>query len=497
MVAVGATGSTSVRLWLRSALAGAHRLELWERARSSPVSAVEFRTGLDPLADNTASLEYPTDFPGVAPLEPATAYGFRITRHPGDHLVGEGRFETAPAKDDDVAARFAFGVMSCHQPFDAQGRPRPGALDLMRSLPESFDLHQVKRVLMVGDQMYSDYPPALSLFEPDYFARVRPEGRDTILDCSVDEIRALYQLRYRVFWNHDPVLALHARFPAYTILDDHEVVDNFGSSPEHGGERWHNLRQGALAAFDDYQGSRVRPRHPAPASRHHAFEYGPVATFVMDLRSERRWVGEQLQIYSAAQLASLSEFLLRHSHKRAVVVVVSVPLVHVPEWVANAGAQVAGTSSDLADRWSFKPAQGSRDQLCELLREHHRRFPRQKLLLLGGDIHSGVVSRIRWDHHEDGIVQFVSSAVSNLQPTLQRWMAEALPRVSADWRLSSPASGPTISLLPGLGANPYGGLNAGILEFERAGGELGVRMKLVTCGEPSSVARVAFESELV
>ncbi len=44
------------------------------------------------------------------------------------------------------------------------------------------------------------------------------------------------------------------------ILDDHEIVDNFGTPPEHSEPAFQNLRAGALDAFYDYQGARALQR---------------------------------------------------------------------------------------------------------------------------------------------------------------------------------------------------------------------------------------------
>lgn len=46
-------------------------------------------------ADRTTSFVFPDDVPGATALEPATAFCVRVTR--GDHVLGEARFETAPA----------------------------------------------------------------------------------------------------------------------------------------------------------------------------------------------------------------------------------------------------------------------------------------------------------------------------------------------------------------------------------------------------------------
>src|SRR5690606_11294859 len=128
---------------------------------------------------------------------------------------------------------------------------------------------------------------------------------------------------------------------------------------------------------------------------HFEFDYGPVAGFVMDLRSHKRNSGGQIQIYDSRQYHQLEAFLERNRQTPAVVLGLSVPLVHIPDWMVDAAALMLGDASDAADRWSYAKAHGARDQLFELLRAHQAKAARnQKLVLAGGDVHVGVVGSI-------------------------------------------------------------------------------------------------------
>ena len=77
-------------------------------------------------------------------------------------------------------------------------------------------------------------------------------------------------------------------FPCYPIIDDHEIVDNWGTRPEHQQPEWQAIGEGARAAYMDYQGSRIMPlgRNLAD-SLHYMVSYGNLSVFVMDLRSTR------------------------------------------------------------------------------------------------------------------------------------------------------------------------------------------------------------------
>src|SRR5687767_8218312 len=115
-VAVGAVDARSARLWVRTTRPGPHEVEVWSQAERH-VGAVVLTPPAN--ADGTASFAFPDDVPGAGALTAGTAYQFRIRR--GDHVLGAGRFETAPASPDLAPAEFAIAFMSCHLPFDDDG----------------------------------------------------------------------------------------------------------------------------------------------------------------------------------------------------------------------------------------------------------------------------------------------------------------------------------------------------------------------------------------
>jgi alkaline phosphatase D len=499
MVAVGACGSTWARLWVRTTKPGQHRLEL--RSQDSELCAsLELLPPAD--ADGTQSLQYPQDFPGALPLQPLTVYAFRIWR--GAESIGEGRFETAPASASQTPEKFAFAVVSCHQPWDVHGNVDSRALKVLEVLDEALQEHDVKRVFLMGDQMYADYPRDCSLFTKQFFAKVAPPGRESILDCTAAEVRALYHRRYRAFWSHAGFQKLLASYSCHAIMDDHELKDNFGSAPEHSQPQWKALREGALDAFQDYQGQLVGARGPhRPASFDYQLSYGDVALYCLDLRSQRHNDGEELQICSPEQLAALETFLASHADKQVVMLVVSVPLMIFPRWTAALGLQITGEDSDIADRWSNPKAEKSCQRLTEILFENQRRHPHQRTVLLGGDIHVGCVVQFEW--HEAGVrpmYQLVSSAMSNYTDVLARKLGKLVPQLDSE--LDGPDGGlwAKVKIVNGLAEapeNPYDGLNIGIVEMTRqANGTLGVQLKLVTHddSEPPK-PRVAFCTPLL
>lgn len=490
MVAVGAVDAHGVRLWLRTERPGRHLLELRRDGAVERLAAFEVRDRPD--EDGTISVRYPEDF-DAEPLRPWTTYTFAVHREADGGLVGEGRFRTAPANAETTPERFAIAIMSCHQPFTEAGAVDPASTRLLDALDTVLEAHRVERVLLLGDQMYADQPDQLSLFG-DHFAAVAPPGRRSILDCTREEVRRLYQQRYRTFWSVPSWKAFQARWPTIAILDDHEIVDNFGALPEHADPRWDALRDGALDAAFDYQGLRSAPREgQRPASMHTAFAHGTVAGFVMDLRSQRRYQGDVLRIVGDDQLAALDRFLDDNGDRHVLVIGLSVPVAHVPDWLVDVATTV-GISGDAADRWSNDAASEDRDRLLDRLYQHQERHPGQRIVIVGGDIHVGAVMELKWDRPVPSLWQLVSSAVSNRQKPLEALGADVLPRLGATLELRSGVCCEA-HLCDGVGSatqNPFGGLNVGILEFRRVEGGSTVRLLLVSHDDGKPI--VVFDS---
>jgi alkaline phosphatase D len=508
-VAPGATGAREARFWGRSAASGRHELSLFEQdgseaGRGRALATFGFDVA-DAASDGTWAVQYPGDDARAEPLEPATSYRFSV-RHPASGLeLGEGSFETAPAGVDDTPQRFAIAVMSCHLPFDHDGALSDRACRLLEILPEALEQHGVKRVLMLGDQMYGDYPPSCSLFNPEYFARVAPPGRQSVLECSRDEVRHLYQQRHRIFWKHPAFSRLQARFPCHLIPDDHELIDNFGTAVDHSQPSWDNLRNGALDAVYDYQAARALAREHGqrPDAFYQSFEYGTVAGFLMDLRSERRAYEDRIEVCSEAQWRALDDFLARQADKHVLFLGLSVPLLHVPDWLATAGMVIADCDGDLADRWTNPKMAESRDRLLHTIHEHQSRHPGQRLVLLGGDVHVGAVSRFAWSDDARDTYQLIASALSNREGFLVRNLVELIPSIGAvvghdgnadfEGELLQPGSECTADGGP---FNPYGKLNVGLIEVERRSAqESTVRLMLLGCSDDGPAqAKVIFDS---
>lgn len=496
MVAVGATDARSARIWVRSSMPGRHELVVHREGDELNAWSGTFDVPSGP-GDGTASVRWPDDFEGARPLAPAAPHRFRVIRSIDGAVLGDGRFVTAPIGEADTPSRFSIAVMSCHQPFDDEGRIRPTAQRALDALVPALEQSEVARVLMLGDQMYADWPPALSLFDAEYFRKLAPAGRESILDCTREEVRRLYHQRYRIFWQTEAFRRVQALWPSYLVHDDHEIVDNFGVLPEHSTPRWEALRDGALDAAFDYQGTRTLARGASrPHAQHFTLEYGPLAAFVMDLRSERRVDGGELDLYGDAQLDDLARFLRDQIDRPILVIGMSVPLVHIPDWLTAIGALAV---EDAHDRWSHPRAHRSRAKIVRLLYEHQRRAPRQKLLFVGGDVHVGAVMRFDWRGTPAVAHQLTASAVTNEQHPIVQKLAKLAPKISVALSAGAGETLADVRMESGRGEpNPYDRLNIGLIRCERRGARWVVRLALVgldPTAEGPPRPEVVFESD--
>jgi alkaline phosphatase D len=462
LLAIGAVDQDSARIWVRSATPGRHVLEVAE-AGDAARRRVPFDVPADPAADNLAVVT-------ANGLAPGRAHTVSVER-PADEVlparsIGAGRFRTAP---DTAGERVAIGVMSCHQPFDEQGRFDPDARAMLAGADQLLRERDAAFVLMLGDQMYSDAPDGCSLYDDDHFATVAPPGRRRLLDCDANEVRRLYRERHRRFFAMPGWRELLAGRPCYATLDDHEVVNNWGSSPAHDSDEWAAVRDGALRAFVDYQGSRVYDvPERLPPSLHFSFCHGPVAVMVTDMRTPRSIARGTL--FGEHQLTEIERFLRVHRDAPVAVVATSLPLFHIPKPMAYLGGLLTPDGDDFSDRAIHPAFEHEYRRICAILRSHVERHPEQQLVLVSGDIHLGAICAIEWPGGSKA-AQLISSGVTRSPETGVALASSAAVQMS---HLSPDRTGdvPSATVVETATDNPFLNRNMGLIEVvpDGAGG---------------------------
>ncbi|HEY0709867.1 MAG TPA: alkaline phosphatase D family protein, partial [Polyangia bacterium] len=368
-VAVGSVDHRSVRIWARVPTESESPLAFVLFPPEGPKVQAHVSRRPDASADHTLVFTYPDDFASVPDLRPSTRYRFRLQTD-AETLIGEGGFDTAPTGLADTPDRFCFAFSSCHQPFSKDGTPGDESLAMLAAADRALAEHGAKFLLMLGDQVYSDEPAVYSVHGD---VHLDDKLKSALLSASPEEIRAAYHRQYRRSWAVPGFMRLQSQRVTYCVPDDHEIVDNWGSAPEHATPEWQKVGAGALQAYFDYQGSRSWPPGTKPPTNlARSFSYGSIAIFLMDVRSERRGTEGQEQVLSEAQVEALERFLKTHRDRHAVFIAVGVPIVHIPGWLNRMGEKITPKGNDLHDRWSHPPLIPQRDRILSMLAEHRK-----------------------------------------------------------------------------------------------------------------------------
>lgn len=482
MIGVGITGPRSVRLWLRSDVPGPHEIQILG-GKQGPRS-VQVVVSPGQPGDKTLAVSYPR--PSIdPPLDPLTRYRYRIVRSVDGTPLGEGSFETSPTGDIDTPQKVSIALISCHQPFNNRGTVTPEADRMLRLLPRILQENNVKFVLPCGDQIYADDPGIFSIFNNPYLIRQAVPGKTDIFQCSTEEVRRVYDMRYRTFWSLDPIRKMYANYPCYPAIDDHEIRGDWGSSPEHASPRYSSIWSGALWAYFDYQAKSVLPPMMGrPRSFHYSFSYGNIGVFVMDIRSERS-LHPHYPLFSVAQFDDFRNFLKNNGDKKVLFIVSSVPIVHLGRLLSDIGVKVInpviglfGKDIDFPDHWSYQKNIPARNAFLSALHEHQLAHPKQRVAILSGDVHIGNAFGITW-HGQNRLklYQFTSSPISAMfrgfEADVTTLGPKLLSSISAPSTPFGRACSGDVDLLPGANGtksqNPFIGMNLGLIEVQRSG----------------------------
>jgi hypothetical protein len=168
-------------------------------------------------------------------------YTLRLVRasDPIGRVITQGEFRTVPANVQRLSVAFA----SCHLPTS------PASLNRWEALARRND-HDL--LFLMGDQIYGD--GIEKLFPHDsWFDR--------------------YVKRYNQLWAYQPLRNALRKTPVYMTLDDHEVVDDWGtvSVPA-------DRLEGGLRAYRVFQQAHNPGGFSAPTIDYH-FSWGPAAFF--------------------------------------------------------------------------------------------------------------------------------------------------------------------------------------------------------------------------
>lgn len=240
---VGDTSASHARLWfqLHAPLPAGDRLI----CVLQPAGGAERRIGLRLEADRAHTANVLID--GLQ-AETAHRYVLHLVKpDSAERPLTRGRFRTLPA--DPRRLTLAFG--SCHLPGPATALNRWHAL----AARQDIDL-----VFLIGDQIYGD-------------------GIDRIFPAASWKER--FERRYTQLWNYQPVREVLRSRPHYMALDDHEVVDDWGTEPVAA-----DREAAGLLAYRTFQQAH-NPGGADASVLDYGFRRGPAAFYVSDSRTAR------------------------------------------------------------------------------------------------------------------------------------------------------------------------------------------------------------------
>ena len=266
---------------------------------------------------------------------------------------------------------FHFSLGSCQYP--------PGLLDKMMaqmalqgmaSLTGGITQRDADFVIFAGDQIYADATAGM----------VDPTRSDERFD-----------LPYETALRAAPMRRIMRSVPVYTMLDDHEILDNW--EPVHPGfpqelRRRKRLQILGLRAFWKYQrmrGDLARRKNVGKLPTSFSFDHGIASFYMLDTRSQRQYRrpgdADSTSMFSKKEMGNIQDWLLGNIDKVKFIVSPSMILPRRRS-ALNLGADHAARS----DSWEGYP--GNFAQLLHFIAVNELR----NVVFLSGDEHLGCIA---------------------------------------------------------------------------------------------------------
>ncbi len=371
-------------------------------------------------------------------LEPGTRYFYEVVPEGAPQQIAGAFASSQPyslrtVPKDATAMKFAF--LTCngvHKP--PRGR-RPMTM-WNRLLAETFGDDDVSLALLGGDQVYADVirEEWLREWDPDFDPSHATASERARFEESLAELPARYERIYRSFWRRPEIRTFMGHMPCLMTWDDHEIYDGWGSYGNEGLPAQQAFFAAAAKAFDAFQ-MPLAPSRPlsnaaiAEREGHRAYSFmiGDVAFIVLDLRSKRNIRSRELSAVLGDRqwrwfIHELDE--LEAKKPKQVILLSSIPVVHVGAQVEYLLPNAAEMHDDVLDHWSSRPNRNDQAKLLGRLFEL-RKHTGANVLILAGDVHVATVGDIRssdprflLDGEREAIIhQGVSSSIAYESPS--------------------------------------------------------------------------------
>ena len=271
-----------------------------------------------------------------------------------------------------VAPRaFNFSLGSCQYPPGLVDKPlAQAALHGLASLIGGTNRRDADFVIFTGDQIYADATAGM----------VDPTRSDERFD-----------LPYETALRAEPMRRIMRSVPVYTMLDDHEILDNW--EPVHPGfpqelRRRKRLQMLGLRAFWKYQrmrGDLARRKNVGKLPTSFSFDHGIASFYMLDTRSQRKYRrpgdADSTSMFSKEEMDNIERWLLGNTNRVKFIVSPSMILPR-RRGALNLRADHAARS----DSWEGYP--GNLAQLLHFIAAKELR----NVVFLSGDEHLGCVA---------------------------------------------------------------------------------------------------------
>ena len=316
----------------------------------------------------------------------AEAIGELLKSKAKDLRKGLAELRPTPAQASAADAELVFAVASCQYPSAMlEGAVAGASYERLGNWVSGKEYRRPQFLMLVGDQIYVD--GTAGLFDPtSQFDRfVRP-----------------YEILYRI----SPVREVLRRLPAYMMMDDHEIRDNW--EPRVDDTRPDPEMMEGRRSYLKFQ-RRAGPPEVSPVgdSSHpiwFAIKREPFGVFVADTRTERKMRTARhvapARIMSDAQMDKLLEWLGDKEHKD-MPKIVATPSILLPRH-ARALQRDRVVSALRSDGWDGYP-HSLRQVLTHIAREKIR-----NVVFVSGDEHLACVARVVVDAGDGDPVVFHS-----------------------------------------------------------------------------------------
>jgi len=364
----------------------------------------------------TGSIPIPFAFEG---LQPETIYTVSLNDSVAN--MTESYFTTL----GNATGNLNFAVISCMDK-GVQASKEEDA-DLWADLLRRVQNNEIQYLLQTGDQVYMDDPFGEQLLSKPYFAcqKILNETSRDEWDSRRDEMLEILRDEYRHTWNIQSVRETLAKVPSLTILDDHQVRDDWGYLTTDSDPTSQDYYYGLLARQVYYEYERqlredVDFGNLSNMTAEYYYEVlNGVGFFFMDYRGIRTWNRNYSQMENTQIGRNQTELLQQLleptngtlAEAKSFFLVSPLTVVFLVEALVHIGYF---SNNDAQESWSFGYLD-EQAQLLELLRNWTLGRDGRKVTILAGDVHMGGYTEIKYDD-DFAFQQCTSSSIASSAP---------------------------------------------------------------------------------